>query len=85
MELVIDKGAQGRLRAMPAKVRTAMVERLKEIAADPFAGHANVKPLRGEPNAFRLRQGDWRALDRVNRATREMRVYVIETRARAYR
>ena len=85
MKLVIDKSAQQRLRAMPAKVGTAMLERLKAIAAQPFAGHPNVKPLRGEPNVFRLRQGDWRALYRVDRATQEVKVYVVETRARAYR
>ena len=51
----------------------------------PFAEHPNVKSLRGELNAFRLRQGDWRALYRVDRATQQVRVYVIDTRARAYR
>ena len=60
MKLVIDKRAQRRLGEMPAKARIAMVERLKAIAEDPFADHPNVKPLRGEPSAFRLRQGDWR-------------------------
>jgi len=62
-----------------------MLNRLKAIARDPFAGHANVKPLHDEPNGFRLRQGDWRALYRVNRATQEVRVYVVETRGWAYR
>jgi hypothetical protein len=52
MRLVIDKHAQRRLLGMPAKTRTAMLERLKPIAADPFAGHRQVKPLRGEQNAF---------------------------------
>jgi mRNA interferase RelE/StbE len=85
MKLVIEKRAQRRLLQMPAKLRTAMLNRLKAIAGDPFARHSNVKPLRDEPNAFRLRQGDWRALYRVHRTTQEVRVYVIETRARAYR
>ena len=62
-----------------------MLNRLKALASEPFAVHSNVKPLRGEPNAFRLRQGDWRALYRVDRAAQEVRVYVIETRGRAYR
>jgi mRNA interferase RelE/StbE len=85
MKLVIDKRALRRLQAMPAKVRTAMLERLKAIAGHPFAGHSNVKPLRGEADAFRLRHGSWRALYRVDRAAQEVRVYVVETRARAYR
>ena len=62
-----------------------MLSRLERIAADPFAHHGGVKPLRGEANAFRLRQGDWRALYRVDRERQEVRVYVIETRERAYR
>lgn len=73
------------MQEMPAKVGTIMLERLKAIAVDPFARHPSVKPLRGEANAFRLRQGDWRALYRVDRVTEEVRVYVIETRGRAYR
>jgi mRNA-degrading endonuclease RelE of RelBE toxin-antitoxin system len=85
MKLVIDKRAQRRLLAMPAKARTAMLERLKAIAGQPFAGHPNVKPLRGEADAFRLRHGSWQALYRVDRAAQEVRVYVVETRARAYR
>ena len=85
MKLVIDKRAQRRLREMPAKVSTALLERLKVIAVDPFARHPNVNPMQGEPDAFRLRQGDWRALYRIDRAAQEVKVYVIETRGRAYR
>lgn len=85
MKLVIDKRAQRRLREMLSRSSTAMLERLKAIAGDPFAQHRNVKPLRGEPNAFRLRQGDWRALYRIDRAGQEVRVYVIEKRGTAYR
>jgi len=85
MKLVIDKRAQRRLREMQSKVSAAMLERLKAIAGDPFARHRNVQPLRGELNAFRLRHGNWRVLYRVDRAAQEVRVYVIETRGRAYR
>jgi mRNA-degrading endonuclease RelE of RelBE toxin-antitoxin system len=71
MKLVIDKGAQRRLRAMPTKVRAAILERLKAIVTNPFASHPNLKPLRGEVSAFRLRHGSWRALYRVDRAAQE--------------
>jgi mRNA-degrading endonuclease RelE of RelBE toxin-antitoxin system len=85
MRLVIDKHAQRRLLGMPAKTRNAMLDRLKAIAADPFARHPQVKPLHGERSAFRLRHDDWCALYRVDRPAQEVRVYVIETRAGAYR
>lgn len=85
MKLVIDRRAQRRLLQMPPKARAALLQRLKAVADDPFASHANVMPLRGEPSAYRLRQGDWRALYRLDRAAQELRVYVIESRGRAYR
>jgi mRNA interferase RelE/StbE len=85
VKLLIDKRAQRRLQEMPANIRAMMLERLKAVAIDPFAQHRNVKPLRGEPNAFRLRQGSWRALYRVDRAAQEVRVYTVESRGRAYR
>lgn len=39
-----------------ADIRTAMLR----IAADPFARNHNLRPLRGTPNGYRVRVGDWR-------------------------
>jgi mRNA-degrading endonuclease RelE of RelBE toxin-antitoxin system len=60
-------------------------QRLEAIAEQPFAKHANVERIKGEQDAFRLRQGDWRAKYRVDRVAGEMRVLVIEPRGRVYR
>jgi mRNA-degrading endonuclease RelE of RelBE toxin-antitoxin system len=57
------KGLQG----MPRNARASLLTRLKAIAVDPFERHANVTALRGDKDAFRLRQGDWRAMYRVGR------------------
>lgn len=62
-----------------------MMERLKAIAADPFATHPNVKPLVGEKDVFRLRQGDWRAVYRIERIEEVVRVLVIEIRGKVYK
>jgi mRNA-degrading endonuclease RelE of RelBE toxin-antitoxin system len=85
MELVIEKAALKALRAMQPKVATVMLARLEAIAANPVASHANVKPLTGQKNAFRLRQGDWRAVYIVDRKARRMHVLKVETRGGVYK
>ena len=84
MELVLTKQALRRLRDLPPKAREALLERLKSIAADPYATHANVTALKGEKDAFPLRQAGWRALYRVDREAQEVHVAAIEPRGRAY-
>jgi mRNA interferase RelE/StbE len=85
VRLLIERQAARRLAEVPEKQRVSMIDRLKAIARDPFAPHANVKPMRGEQNLYRLRQGKWRAVYRVDRRKHEVRVVVVETRERAYR
>lgn len=80
MKLVIERGPTRRLMDLPPKARTALLERLKAIAADPFAQHANITAFKGERDAFRLRQGDWRVVYRLDREADEMRVGAIEPR-----
>ena len=50
---------------------------------EPF--RVNVERIKGQDDAFRLRQGDWRAMYRVDRIAGEMRVLVVEPRGRVYR
>jgi mRNA-degrading endonuclease RelE of RelBE toxin-antitoxin system len=45
----------------------------------------NVERIKGERDAFRLRQGDRRALYRIDREAGEMRVLVVERTGRVYR
>ena len=70
---------------MPVKAADRMLNRLERIAANPFAAHANVKPLAGFRDAFRLRQGDWRAVYRIERKKDEMRVILVDVRGSVYR
>jgi mRNA-degrading endonuclease RelE of RelBE toxin-antitoxin system len=80
MELVWSCRASKGMATLPTKARAAMTDRLKAIAADPFARHANVEPLKGERNAFRVRQGDWRAVSLVDRAAGLIRVVTVAAR-----
>jgi mRNA-degrading endonuclease RelE of RelBE toxin-antitoxin system len=59
-------GARPVLRAMPPDARKKMRAALRKLADDPSGRSArlDVKRLRtpGEPSAFRLRMGEWRAV-----------------------
>jgi mRNA-degrading endonuclease RelE of RelBE toxin-antitoxin system len=85
MRLVLTRAAQRGLSKMSPKMRVTLVERLEAVAEHPFTGHRNVERIKGERDAFRLRQGDWRAKYRINRDAGEMRVLVVESRGSAYR
>jgi mRNA interferase RelE/StbE len=85
MELVWSRRASKGLASLPTKARAAMMDRLKAIAADPFARHANVEPLKGERDAFRVRQGDWRAVYQVDRDAGLIRVVTVAARREVYR
>lgn len=61
MRLVLTRAAQRGLRRLSPKMRAALIERLEAIGKQPFAVHRNVERITGERDAFRLRQGDWRA------------------------
>jgi mRNA interferase RelE/StbE len=85
MRLVLTRAAQRELGRISPKLRAALIERLEAIAEQPFAKHRNVERIKGERDAFRLRQGDWRAKYRIDRKTGEMRVLVVEPRGSVYR
>lgn len=86
MRLVIERAAMRRLGDLPRPARAALLRRLRLIAADPFAKHANVERYKGAgPDRFRLRQGQWRAIYEIDREAQEMRVHAIDTRGSVYR
>ena len=85
MKLVIIKAAAKRLAKLQPALRAAILARLYEIAANPFAEHANVAAMVWQQYLFRLRHGDWRIIYRVVLVADEVRVEVIETRGAVYR
>jgi mRNA interferase RelE/StbE len=50
---------------LPRADSRRLLERLEGIASAPDAAHPGVTALSGEPGAYRVRQGDWRAVFRV--------------------
>jgi mRNA interferase RelE/StbE len=85
MRLVLIRAAQRGLGRISPKMRAALIERLEAIAEEPFGTHRNVERIKGGRDAFRLRQGDWRAKYRIDREAGEMRVLVVEPRGSVYR
>ena len=85
MELMFGKQAAKKLGRMQPKVASAIRKALATIAADPFAQHANVKPLEGVKDGFRLRHGDWRVLYRLDREAQKMLVEFVKPRGDAFK
>ena len=65
MALLIPPRVAKELADMPRADQARLLERLKAIAADPDSRHPNVLALVGRPGVYRARQGDWRALFRI--------------------
>lgn len=85
MKLILEKAARKGLDRMSAKAADALLKRLEAIALAPDAKHANVKRLAGVRDAFRLRQGDWRAVYFLDRRSNELHVLHIDVRGSVYR
>lgn len=58
---------------------------LERIAADPSAPNNNVRPLKGIPNGFRIRVGDWRVSYTIDRDSSVIDVFEVAPRGGAYR
>lgn len=70
---------------MPRPKAEDVIAAIARIAADPSAPNNNVRPLKGIPNGFRIRIGDWRASYTVDRAAAVIDVFEIAPRGGAYR
>jgi mRNA interferase RelE/StbE len=49
------------LLRIPTNWQKRIVEKIKEVASDPYGKHNNVTKLQGR-DGFRLRVGDWRVI-----------------------
>jgi mRNA interferase RelE/StbE len=58
---------------------------LERIAVDPFARNNNIKPLRGIPDGYRVRVGDWRVSYTLDHRADVIDVFEIAPRGGAYR
>ena len=85
VEIVIGRDAAKALaRMQPAKAEDIR-EAIDKVAADPTAPNNNLLALRGIPNAFRIRVGDWRVSYTLDYQAGVMSVFEIAPRGGAYR
>jgi mRNA interferase RelE/StbE len=60
--LIIPPRVFKQLSAVPKADAKRLLERLERLVAEPDAQHLGVVPLVGEKGAYRVRQGNWRAI-----------------------
>jgi len=60
-KVVTTKSFAKALSRLPLNWQKRIVEKIKEVAADPYASHNNVTKLQGR-DGYRLRIGDWRVI-----------------------
>jgi mRNA interferase RelE/StbE len=85
MRIEYRRDAQKALRSMQRAKAGDIFAALDRIAADPFAHNNNIKALRGVPNGYRVRVGDWRVSYRLDRGAGVIEVFEIAPRGGAYR
>jgi mRNA interferase RelE/StbE len=85
VEIVIARDAGKVLaRMQPAKANDIR-EAIDRVAADPAAPNNNLRALKGVPNGFRIRVGDWRVSYTLDYRANVMSVFEIVPRGGAYR
>lgn len=85
MRAIVQPAAIKALAALPKRDQVALLRKVEVFAANPFAPNSSAKPLQGQPQVVRLRQGDWRAVCRIDRANDVVIVEAIGNRREIYR
>ena len=84
MKLIFSPGAVKALTKLPRKEANGLLEKLKEVAAAPMGQYLWAKRLTDQPG-FRVRQGDWRAVYRLDHDAGEMIVDKVDNRSEVCR
>ncbi|HWB50803.1 MAG TPA: type II toxin-antitoxin system RelE/ParE family toxin [Stellaceae bacterium] len=85
MRLMLAKVAVKEFAGIPSRDRAALLQKLRVFADDPYGDHPWALPMRGRANAIRIRQGDWRAVCRIDRERDDITVEFVANRREAYR
>jgi mRNA interferase RelE/StbE len=84
MKIEYRRDPQKALRGMQRAKAEDIFGALDRIAANPLARNNNIKSLKGVPNGYRVRVGDWRVSYTLNRAADVIDVFEIAPRGGAY-
>lgn len=81
-KIFIERRAEKDLNALDNSLRLRIIERLLLLKSNSWL--ANVKKLVGSKNFYRLRVGDWRILYEIDDKNKEIKIYRIKHRNKAY-
>jgi mRNA interferase RelE/StbE len=84
MKLIFSPAAAKALTKLPRKDGAALMSKLKQVAGNPRGQYPWAKRLTDHPG-FRIRQGYWRAVYRLDHESGEMIVDKIAKRDEVYR
>jgi mRNA interferase RelE/StbE len=81
--VVTTKSFAKALSRLPLNWQRRIVEKIKEVAADPYGKHNNVMKLQGR-DGYRLRIGDWRVIYELHDDRLELWALEVGARGRIY-
>jgi mRNA interferase RelE/StbE len=84
MELRFSPAAARALRRMPRKEAAAILRKLQAVAAEPYGQHLWATRLK-EEYGFRARQGNWRAVYKIDTVNGLVIIEHIAHRREVYR
>ena len=80
----VSSGAERELAHLPSEIQARIAKALRKLSENPRQG-AGVKKLRGQPDGYRLRVGDYRVLYEVHDKRRLVFVVKLGHRRDVYR
>ena len=85
-EIIVSNRVRKGARKLPSELKEKIVELLDVLENEPVpADKYDVKKLKGLPNTYRIRFGDWRIVYKVEFAERRITIVKIEKRSKAYK
>lgn len=85
VNVLFSRGALRKLPDLPERDRAALIAKITAFPNDPFQPATAVQPIKSKPHAVRIRQGDWRAICRIDRVENVVMVELIGNRREIYR
>lgn len=82
-QLIIKPGVQHQLRQLDPPVLRRIMDKLQQLQQNPRP--QGVQKLRSILQGYRIRVGAWRILYTIDDRSREVQIYRIKHRSRAYR
>lgn len=80
-KIFIERHAERDLDALEQKTRKRIIARLLLLQQNP---HLGAKKIIGSKSAWRIRVGDWRVIYEINDKKKEVKIYRIKHRSKAY-